>query len=148
MAYARSSRLDRPVDIGRDHVLGAPTADITLVEYGSYACPYCHAAHDVIAKLRDRFGDRMRYVFRHLPIAGSEDAEPAAVLAEFASETSGKFWPVHDALMRRGPTFAPGDFERIAAAFAGDPCGRTPRAGGCRERAAQRRARDADLLHQ
>jgi NhaA family Na+:H+ antiporter len=117
MAYARSSRLDRPVDIGRDHVLGAPTADITLVEYGSYACPYCHAAHDVIAKLRDRFGDRMRYVFRHLPIAGSEDAEPAAVLAEFASETSGKFWPVHDALMRRGPTFAPGDFERIAAAF-------------------------------
>src|SRR5262245_45750771 len=40
MAQARlSNRLDRPVDQARDHVLGAPDAEITLVEYGSYACP-------------------------------------------------------------------------------------------------------------
>jgi Na+:H+ antiporter, NhaA family len=32
-------RLDRPVAENCDHVLG-PAAQITLVEYGSYACPY------------------------------------------------------------------------------------------------------------
>jgi NhaA family Na+:H+ antiporter len=56
----------------------------------------------------------MRYVFRHRPIAGSDDARRAAKLAEYASETAGPFWKVHDALMKRGPTFAPDDFEEIA----------------------------------
>jgi NhaA family Na+:H+ antiporter len=117
MASERPNKLDPPVDPARDHVLGASGAEMTLVEYGSYACPYCHAAHEVIADLRDRFGDRLRYVFRHRPLTSSPDAEPAAELAEYASETTGQFWPVHDALMRRGPTFGVGEFERIAAEF-------------------------------
>ncbi len=90
---------------------------MTLVEYGSYACRHCRAMHEVIADLRDRFGDRMRYVFRHRPISGSEDAERAAELAEYVSETTGQFWGVHDALMKQGTTFSDGDFERIASAF-------------------------------
>jgi NhaA family Na+:H+ antiporter len=60
----RGSWLDRPVDDSYDHVLGPANARITLVEYGSYACPYCRAANESIAALRDQFGERMRYVFR------------------------------------------------------------------------------------
>ena len=63
-------KLDRVVNNGRDHVLGNADAPITLVEYGSYACRHCYAMHEVIADLRDRLGDRMRYVFRHRPISG------------------------------------------------------------------------------
>ena len=117
MAEPRATRLDRRVDPDRDHVLGNPRADMTLVEYGSYACPSCHVAHDVIAGLRDRFGDRLRYVFRHKPIADNEDAERAAVLAEYAAATGDRFWEVHDALMTRGPRFDDDDFEEIAAAY-------------------------------
>ncbi|WP_447598355.1 Na+/H+ antiporter NhaA [Nitrospira sp. Nam80] len=117
MTHGHAHKLDRPVDSKRDHILGNSHADMTLVEYGSYACPYCHAAHDIIARLRDRFGDRMRYVFRHRPIPGSDEAERAAVLAEYASQTTGEFWPIHDALMTRGPTFHEGDLERIASEF-------------------------------
>ena len=102
---------------GRDHILGNPTADITLLEFGSYDCPYCHAAHEVIAELRDKFGDRMRYVFRQRPITGSDAALEAAELAEYAARDDGRFWEVHDALMKRGPVFNPGDFEEIAAEF-------------------------------
>src|SRR5215510_5604629 len=116
-AAARPTRLDRPVDALRDHILGEATADITLLEFGSYDCPYCHAAHEVIADLRDKFGDRMRYVFRHRPITGSHTAVEAAQLAEYAAETSGRFWEVHDALMKRGPVFEPRDFEEIASEF-------------------------------
>ena len=54
-----STRLDRPVD-ARDHILGPSDAGITLLEYGSYACPYCRAANERIAEVRDRLGDRMR----------------------------------------------------------------------------------------
>src|ERR1041385_6065996 len=107
-------RLDPPIDLDRDHVLGPPDAELTLLEYGSYACPYCHAVHEVIEGLRNRFGERMRYVFRHLPVADSEDALRASELAEYAAETTGRFWEAHEALMERGPAFSEGDFGRIA----------------------------------
>jgi NhaA family Na+:H+ antiporter len=72
------NRLDRPVDDNFDHVLGPADAQVTLVEYGSYACPHCRAANEVIADIRDQFGDRMRYVFRHRPIHSSDIVRHAA----------------------------------------------------------------------
>src|SRR5689334_9335221 len=107
-------KLDPPIDVDHDHILGPLDAELTLVEYGSYSCPRCHAVHEVIEGLRSRFGERMRYVFRHLPVAGSEEAVRAAELAEYAAETTGRFWEVHAALMERGPVFSQGDFGRIA----------------------------------
>jgi NhaA family Na+:H+ antiporter len=105
------------VDVKRDHILGPADAEMTLVEYGSYACPHCHAVHEVIEGLRSRFGERMRYVFRHLPVAGSADAKRAADLAEFAAQTAGKFWEVHESLMERGPSLADSDLRQIAQTF-------------------------------
>jgi len=58
----------------------------------------------------------MRYVFRHLPVAGSEDALRASQLAEHAAKT-GRFWEVHEALMEHGPAFAAGDFENFSRQF-------------------------------
>jgi NhaA family Na+:H+ antiporter len=117
MAHARPTKLDPPVDRGRDHILGNPDAELTLVEFGNYARASCHAAHEVIADLRDRFGERMRYVFRHRPAGGSGIARRAAELAEYAFATTGEFWPVHDALMKRGPAFTSNDLEQIAQKF-------------------------------
>jgi NhaA family Na+:H+ antiporter len=117
MTETPTTRLEPPLDVRRDHALGDARADITLVEFGSYTCPYCHAAHAVIADLRDRFGDRMRYVFRHRPTTADPDALRAAELAECAHETAGRFWEAHDALMTRGPNFTPGDFAQVAAAL-------------------------------
>ncbi len=118
MSEQRAHRLDRPVDVQYDHILGNPSARMTLVEYGSYTCTHCHAAHRVIAALRDRFGGEMRYVFRHLPItAPRDDAVRAAQFAAFASRTTDRFWPVHDALMQHAPAFSDTDFDHIAAEF-------------------------------
>jgi NhaA family Na+:H+ antiporter len=89
---------------------------MSLVEYGSYACARCHAVHEVIEGLRSRFGERMRYVFRHLPVPGSDDATRASGLAE-AAQTTGRFWEVHEALMERGPDFSEAAFEQIARDF-------------------------------
>jgi Na+:H+ antiporter, NhaA family len=121
MASNRADRLDRPVDPERDHVLGGEGAEITLVEYGSYVCAHCHAAHEVIRRVRDRFGDRMRYVYRHLPLADRTEATRAAQLAEYTASTTGEFWRVHDALMRADPVLGEGDLEAVAAEFSIPP---------------------------
>jgi NhaA family Na+:H+ antiporter len=117
MENAGPTMLSDPVDVGRDHVLGPPEAELTLVQYGSYACTRCHAVHEVVEGLRGRFGDRMRYVFRHAPVQGDEEALCAAELAEYAAGTIGKFWAVHETLMERGPVFAAGDVGQIARDF-------------------------------
>ena len=118
MSEAPSTRrLSVPFDPSRDHYVGDADAEIVLLEYGSYSCKHCHAAHEVIADLRDRFSDRMLYAFRQLPIKGSPTARPAAELAEFSAEIGNKFWLVHDELMRRGPDFENGELEEVAAKF-------------------------------
>jgi NhaA family Na+:H+ antiporter len=108
-------RLDPPVDGRRDHTLGNADAPITLVEYGSFNCPSCCAANEVIANLRDRFGGQMRYAFRHRPLTSNEHARPAAELAEYAHETTDQYWQAHELLMRRSPTLKAEDLEAIAA---------------------------------
>jgi len=123
MEAGRADRLDRPVDVDRDHVLGPPDAEITLVEYGSYVCPYCHAAHDVIRHLLERFGDRMRYVYRHLPLTDRHEATQAAELAEYAATHGADFWEAHQTLMQQGPVFDEGELDSIA-----DQLGVPPRA--------------------
>jgi protein-disulfide isomerase len=37
-----------PVSESRDHIQGALTAQVTLVEYGDYVCPYCAQAYIII----------------------------------------------------------------------------------------------------
>ena len=93
-----SSWLDRPVDLERDHVLGPPNAEISLVEYGSYACAHCRAANARVAEARDQLGEGVCYTFRHLPLADSSIAFRAAELAELAP-TPEAFWDAHIKLM-------------------------------------------------
>ena len=154
-----ANRLDRPVDERFDHILGPPSAAITLVEYGSYACPYCRAANERIAEVRDQFGDRLRYVFRHRPLTGSELARRAAELVERAPDPK-RFWDAHVKLMTRSEMLTEDDLVAVAAR----PRRRRPTAGrrttrrGSRAKARvdadeasaarERRAVHADLLHQ
>jgi NhaA family Na+:H+ antiporter len=114
MPSSTSYRLEPPVADDRDHVLGQPDAGITLVEFGSYACPYCRAANERIAELRDEFGDRLRYVFRHRPLPGVEIARQAAVLAERAADR-GQFWEAHVMLMTRSPMLTEEDLRAVAS---------------------------------
>ena len=110
---ARGNWLDRPVNEKLDHVLGPTDADITLVEYGSYACPYCRAANERIAEVRDQFGDRLRYVFRHRPLIGVELARRAAELVERAEDPK-RFWDAHIKLMTRSETLTEDDLQAVA----------------------------------
>lgn len=108
-----TGRLDRPVNDETDHILGPTNAPITLVEYGSYACPHCRAANERIAQVRDQLGDRLRYVFRHRPLTGSDIAVRAAELAERAAACN-RFWDAHIALMTRSEILTEEDLVAVA----------------------------------
>jgi protein-disulfide isomerase len=95
------------IDPERDHVLGPESAPVTLVEFADFECSFCAKALPTVAEVRRRFGDRLRFAFRHFPIA---ELHPHAELAAEAAEAAGaqgRFWEMHallfahqDALLR------------------------------------------------
>lgn len=90
--------LDQPVDPERDHIRGPVDAPLTLVEYSDFECPFCARATGMGRELRERLGDDLRYVFRHLPL---DRVHPHAELAAEATEAAaaqGRFWEMHDVL--------------------------------------------------
>ena len=107
--------LTEPVDDVRDHIRGPLDAPVTLVEYGDFECPHCGRAAPVVKELLEEFDDRLRLVFRHLPLP---DVHPNAALAAEAAEAAhaqGAFWPMHDLLFSRQHALAYGDLVRYAA---------------------------------
>jgi protein-disulfide isomerase len=79
-----------------DHVLGTPGAPVAVVEYGDYQCPYCAAAHPVVAELLQMRAPVIEFAFRHFPLTNvHEHAEYAAEAAE-AAGAQGNYWGMHD----------------------------------------------------
>jgi Na+:H+ antiporter, NhaA family len=90
--------LSPPVDPARDHIRGAADAPVTLVEYGDFQCPYCGDAYPVVRDLLERFGDRLRFAFRHMPLPDLHPRAQAAAEAAEAAAAQGRFWEMHDRL--------------------------------------------------
>jgi protein-disulfide isomerase len=106
--------LTDPVDPERDHVRGPDDAPVTLVEYADFECPYCGQAEPVVRELLAQFGDDLRYVFRHLPLADvHEHAQLAAEAAE-AAGAQGRFWEMHDLLFAHQDALTLQDLEGYA----------------------------------
>ncbi len=64
-----------------------------MIEYGSYECPYCAKADEVLA------GVPVRRVFRHFPVVSKHPRARLLAQAAEAAGLQGNFWEMHDSLM-------------------------------------------------
>jgi protein-disulfide isomerase/rhodanese-related sulfurtransferase len=81
-------RLVRP----DSHVAGNPQASVTVVEFGDIECPACVPAEAAAREIRKKYGNQIRFVFRHFPLGRIHpQAEKAAEASECAA-AQGKFW--------------------------------------------------------
>ena len=81
---------------------GAPAfgpvgAKVTVVEFSDFECPFCSRAADVAHKVKEKYGDKVRFVFRQFPLSFHKSAHAAAEAA-LAANAQGKFWEYHDKL--------------------------------------------------
>ncbi len=114
MAIPGTIRLTEPIS-GRDHIRGPQSAEVSLVEYGDFECPYCRAAEPIVAGLIQAFGDQLSVTFRHFPLSEVHPhARHAAEVAE-AAAAQGKFWEMHDLLFARQDALDDADLLKYAA---------------------------------
>jgi NhaA family Na+:H+ antiporter len=126
---ARSSEVDIALDApaltppvsDKDHAQGPADAPLTLVEYGDYECEYCGSAYPMVRALQERFGNRLRFVFRHFPHASIHPHASIAAQAAEAAAAQGKFWEMHETLFAHQKELAGTDLIHYALRIGLEP---------------------------
>lgn len=73
---------------------GPANAPITIVEFSDYECPFCGRAEESITKVMTTYPDKVRVVYRDLPLPMHKNAPKAAEAAHCAGD-QGKYWDMH-----------------------------------------------------
>ena len=84
-----------------DHIHGPADAPITFIEYADFQCPACSGLAIMREFLAERYGDEIRFVYRHLPLISIHDKAVITAEAVEAASAQGKFWEMHDLLYER-----------------------------------------------
>lgn len=100
----KASKNVRPVSVERDHILGNPNAEISLVEYSDFECPYCKVFHPTARKIVEAYDGKVNWVYRHFPLDFHNPvAQKEAEASECAAELGGNeaFWKYADLIYKR-----------------------------------------------
>ncbi len=81
-----------------NHVEGANTKKVTLVEYGDYQCPACGAYYPVVKQVVEKYKNDIQFQFRNFPLQQIHQNARAGARAAEAADKQGKFWEMHDLL--------------------------------------------------
>jgi len=76
---------------------GPENAPVTIVEFGDFQCPFSKRLVPTLSQIREKYGDKVRIVFRQFPLDLHDNAAEAAE-ASLCAHDQGKFWEMHDAM--------------------------------------------------
>jgi protein-disulfide isomerase len=91
-----------PVTLEAAPSLGSAGASVVMLIFSDFECPFCaRFAAEVMPPLKSQYVDsgKVRFAFRHLPLAIHRRAVRAAESAECAAR-QGRFWAMHDSLFQ------------------------------------------------
>jgi protein-disulfide isomerase len=92
---------------------GPADAKVTIVEFSDFQCPFCSRAANVAHQVKEKYSDKVRFVFRQFPLSFHQNAHPAAEAA-LAANAEGKFWPYHDKLFANQQSLDRPSLEKFA----------------------------------
>lgn len=82
-------------------VLGNLSAPIVIVAYSDFQCPYCSRGANTVEEVRKKYGNKVAFVFKHLPLPFHSMAQPAAEYFEaIALQGSAKAYKFHDEVFK------------------------------------------------
>lgn len=79
------------VVVGNNPSVGSANAKVTLIEFSDFECPFCKRSQEVNRALREKYKDKIRWVFRDFPLPFHKDAMFAHIAVN-CSIPQNKYW--------------------------------------------------------
>jgi protein-disulfide isomerase len=88
------------VPAGDSPSLGPVTAPVTIIEFSDFQCPFCKRVEDTVKEVEKLYGEKLKIVWRNVPLPMHADAPMAAEAAMEAYKQKGAkgFWDMHGKL--------------------------------------------------
>ena len=83
------------------HMLGSPTATVTMEEFADFQCGGCAATHPVLKEVNSAYAGNknFKFIYRNFPLQMHDKATEASLAAEAAGlQSESKFWQMQDQL--------------------------------------------------
>lgn len=91
----------KKVEFPDNRVRGNKAATIEIVEYSDFQCPYCQRGFMTVEEVRKKYGDKVKFIFKHLPLDFHPLAMPAAKRFEaIAIQSLDKAYKFHDEVFK------------------------------------------------
>jgi protein-disulfide isomerase len=97
-----------------DRIRGNPDAQVTIVEFSDFHCPFCKRVQPSLNELLSRYDGKVKHVFRDFPLDNLHPQARAAAEAANCAADQGKFWEYHDLLFAQAPKASPDDLKDYA----------------------------------
>lgn len=78
---------------------GSKNAQVTIIEFSDFECPFCQRSQLVSKELRAKYKDKIRWVFRDFPLSFHQNAMFAHIAANCGNQ-QGKYWDLFDLLFQ------------------------------------------------
>lgn len=91
-------------------VRGNPNGPVTIVEFSDFQCPYCSRGADTMEQVLEKYGEDVKFVFKHFPLNFHPWAKPAAIASHCAGlQDHDAFWTLHDKYFEDQKEINPGN---------------------------------------
>lgn len=79
--------------------LGPDNAEIVIVEFSDFQCPFCRRFHDeTYQALLDAYPGQIRFVYRNLPLTAIHPNAMPAAIASLCANDQNAYWDFHEKL--------------------------------------------------